>query len=383
MGLSNSGSLALMVSIGHRTGLFDTMASLPPATSQEIADNATLDERHVREWLAAMATGRIVEYDPGDKTFVLPPEYASCLTRAAGTANTAVGFQLLSTFGSVEDQIVECFRHGGGLPASAYRRYEAIRAEIRWAHFDAALLDETLPMVPGLPNLLRQGIDVADVGCGYGHALNIMAEAFPASRFAGWDASGTSLSAARAEARRKHLTNIRFEQGDAATVDRRGQFDLITTWDAVGAHSRPDDLLAAIARALRPDGTYLCVEVGASSNLGDNLAIPWAPAIYAASCMHCVAVSLSSGGTGLGAMWGQQKARELLAAAGFSSVVVKKAPSDPLNNYYIAMKGRGPDANPAQGRERGGDASTGLSGSSGKNEPRQQLTEVGPHGPTS
>ena len=339
MGLSNSASLALMVSIGHRTGLFDTMASLPPATSEEIARNATLNERYVREWLAAMATGRIVDYDPLAMTFVLPPEHAAYLTRAAGTDNAAVGFQLLGSFGAVEDQIIECFRHGGGVEGSVFPRYEAIRAEATWARLDASLLGETLLLVPGLPNLLRKGIEVADVGCGYGHALNIMAEAFPASRFVGWDTSGTTLSAARTEALRKQLTNVRFEQRDATTLEERGRFDLITSFEAVHDHPRPDVVLEAIARALRQDGTYLCVEVGASSNLADNLAIPWAPAIYAASCVHCVAVSLASGGAGLGAMWGQQKAREMLVEAGFSSVVVRRVASDPLNDYYLATKG--------------------------------------------
>jgi SAM-dependent methyltransferase len=338
LGLSNSGSLALMVSVGHRTGLFDAMASLPPATSEEIALNATLDERYVREWLAVMATGGIVDYDPLAMTFVLPPEHAACLTRAAGTSNAAAGFQLLGSFGSVEDKIVECFRHGGGVEPSAFPRYEAIQAEVTWARLDASLLREALPLVPGLPDLLRNGIEVADVGCGYGHALNIMAGAFPASRFVGWDASGATLNVARSEALRKQLTNVRFEQRDAATLEERGRFDLITTFEGIHDHPRPERLVKAIARALRQNGTYLCVEVGASSNLGDNLVIPWAPAIYTASCMHCVAISLASGGAGLGAMWGQQKAREMLAEAGFSSVIVRRAVSDPLNDYYIATK---------------------------------------------
>ena len=120
MGLSNSGWLALMVSIGHRTGLFDTMALLSPATSEEVARNATLDERYVHKWLAAMATGRIVDYDPRTMTFVLPPRRAACLTRAAGTNNAAVGFQLLGLFGALEDRIVECFRQGSGVKASTF-----------------------------------------------------------------------------------------------------------------------------------------------------------------------------------------------------------------------------------------------------------------------
>ena len=342
MDLSNSGSLALMVSVGHRTGLFDTMASIPPATSVEIADNACLDERYVREWLAAMATGRIVEHDPVAMTFALPAEHAACLTRAGGRHNSAVAFQLLGMFAAVEDRVVECFRRGGGMADAEYPRFQEICAEIGWASLDAHLVDVTLALVPGLTHRLRAGIDVADVGCGAGHALNVMAEAFPASRFMGWDLSETGLAAGRAEAERKQLANVWFERRDAAALDQPERFDFITTFDAVHDQARPDLVLRAIAAALRLGGTYLCVEVGASSTLADNLAISWAPGLYTASCMHCLCVSRQSGGMALGAMWGEQKARQMLGEAGFVSLDVKRSPLDPVNNYYIATKTSGP-----------------------------------------
>jgi SAM-dependent methyltransferase len=338
MDLSNSGSLALMVSVGHRTGLFDTMASLPPATSAEIADNACLDERYVREWLAAMATGRIVEHDPITMTFALPAEHAARLTRAGGPLNSAVAFQLLGMFAAVEDKVVECFRRGGGVPDSEYPRSQDIWAEIGWASLDVNLLDVTLALVPGVTDRLRAGIDVADIGCGAGHAINLMAEAFPASQFVGWDLSETGVAAGRAEAERKQLANVSFERRDVAVLDHRERFDFITTFDAVHEQAWPDLVLKAIANALRPDGTYLCVEVGASSTLADNLAISWAPGVYTASCMHGLCVSRQSGGMGLGAMWGEQKARQMLGKAGFASLDVKRSPFDPVNNYYIATK---------------------------------------------
>jgi SAM-dependent methyltransferase len=342
MDLSNSGSLALMVSVGHRTGLFDTMASLPPATSVEIADNACLDERYVREWLAAMATGRIVELDPVAMTFALPAEHAACLTRAGGPRNSAVAFQLLGVFAAVEDRVVECFRRGGPVADSEYPRFQEICAEIGWASLDANLLDVTLALVPGVTRRLQAGIDVADVGCGAGHAINLMAGAFPASRFIGWDLSETGLAAGRAEAERKQLANVTFERIDAAVLDQPERFDFITTFDAVHDQARPDLVLRAIAAALRPGGTYLCVEVSASSTLAENLDIPWAPALYTASCMHCLCVSRQSGGKALGAMWGEQKARQMLGEAGFASLEVKRSPLDPVNNYYIASKTGGP-----------------------------------------
>jgi SAM-dependent methyltransferase len=336
--LSNGGSLALMISVGHRTGLFDTMALLPPATSVEIAANACLDERYVREWLAAMATGRIVEYDPVAMTFDLPAAHAAYLTRAGGPRNEAVAFQLLGMYAALEDRVVECFRRGGGLADSEYPRFQEICAEIGWASLDTQLLDVTLELVPGLTDRLRAGIDVADVGCGAGHAVNLMAGAFPASRFVGWDLSETGLAAGRAEAERKQLANVRFERRDAAALDHRERFDFITTFDAVHDQARPDLVLGAIAAALRPAGTYLCVEVGASSTLAENLDIPWAPRLYTASCMHCLSVSRHGGGMGLGVMWGEQEARQMLGEAGFASLQVKRSPLDPINNYYVATK---------------------------------------------
>ncbi|MBX2850508.1 MAG: hypothetical protein KTR15_02035 [Phycisphaeraceae bacterium] len=114
MGTINQASLALMLSIGHRTGLFDVMATLPASTSTRIADTAGLDERYVREWLGAMVTGRVVEYDAGQKTYALPPEHAAFLTRAAGGDNFANTMQWISVLGGVETEAVEKFENGGG-----------------------------------------------------------------------------------------------------------------------------------------------------------------------------------------------------------------------------------------------------------------------------
>ena len=345
--LANSASLALMVSAGHRTGLFDTMSSLPPATSAEIAGNAALNERYVREWLAAMAAGRIVEHDPSTMTFSLPPEHAALLTRAAGAGNLAACFSLFGALAGVEDQIVECFFRGGGLPPSAYPGYDAIRAELTWARLDAAWLEETLPLVPGLPERLVAGIDVADIGCGYGHATNIMAEAYPNSRFVGWDTSEAAISAGWVEARRKQLSNVCFERRDALMLAEAEQFDFVMSLGTVHHQAWPELFLRRVVAALRPGATFLFTELWASGALPDNLAISWAPAMYAASCFHCVPVSIASGGPGPGAMWGEQEISRILSEAGFASVEVKTAPGDPFYNYYIARK-RG--ASGARGR---------------------------------
>jgi SAM-dependent methyltransferase len=204
--------------------------------------------------------------------------------------------------------------------------------------FDATLVDVTLPLVPGLVERLEAGIDVLDVGCGRGHAVNLMAKAFPASRFAGYDFSEEGIEGGRAEATALGLANARFDVKDVATIDEPGAYDLITAFDSIHDQARPRAVLAGISRALRSDGVFLMVDVAASSNLEENLEHPLGPMLYTISCMHCMTVSLAYGGEGLGAVWGEQKARELLAEAGFTSVDVKQVDGDILNNYYIATR---------------------------------------------
>ena len=338
LGVLNAGMLALMTSIGHRTGLFDVMASLPPSSSVQIAESASLDERYVREWLGAMTTGGFVDHDPTALTFVLPPERAAWLTRAAGPDNLAVQSQYVGLLAQVEDQVVHCFHKGGGVSYDEFPKFQAIMAEDSGSVHDATLIEVTLPLVPGLLERLRQGIDVADVGCGSGHAVNLMAEAFPASRFVGFDLSDAGLAAGAAEAERKGLPNVGFQRLDAATLDGTQQFDLITTFDAVHDQARPDLVLKGIAQSLRSGGTYLCVDIAASSTLVENVEHPLAPFLYGLSCMHCMTVSLADGGMGLGTMWGEQQARQMLADAGFTSVDLRHVEGDILNNYYIATR---------------------------------------------
>ena len=334
----NEAALALMVSVGHRTGLFDVMAAMPGTTSAEIAAGAALDERYVREWLAVMTTGGIVDHDGAAGSFSLPSGHAAWLTRVAGPDNLAVQAQYIGMLALVEDQIVDCFRTGGGVPYSAFPKFQALMAEDSGAVHDATLIDVTLPLVPGLVDRLRNGIDAADVGCGSGHAANLMAEAFPRSRFVGFDFSEAALAAATAEAERKVLANARFERRDAARLGETARFDFIATFDAVHDQARPDLVLAGIAQALRPGGTYLCVDISASSKLAENVDHPLGPFLYTISCMHCMTVSLAQGGMGLGTMWGEQKARRMLTDAGFTSIEAAHVDGDIVNTYYIATR---------------------------------------------
>ena len=338
VGILNGSILALMASIGHRTGLFDAMAGLPPATSQKIAEAAGLNERYVREWLGAMVTGKIVEYDRSNKTYSLPAEHATSVTRAGGPNNLAAMLQFTSLMGNVEDQIVQSFQNGGGVPYSAYPKFQALMAELSAQVSDATLVDVTLPLVPGLVERLKAGINAADVGCGQGHAINLMAKAFPNSRFIGYDFSEEAVAAGKAEAKAMGLTNSEFEVKDAATLGGSRKFDLITVFDAIHDQAQPRKVLKGISDSLKQDGVLLMVDIAASSNLEENMEHPLAPMLYGVSTMHCMTVSLALDGEGLGAVWGEQKARELLTEAGFGQIDIEHVEGDIFNSYYLARK---------------------------------------------
>ncbi len=335
LGTLNSAAIALMTSIGHRTELFDTMAELPPSTSQQIADAASLNERYVREWLGAMVTGRFVDNVLIAKTYTLPAEHAAFLTRSAASDNIAAFAQYIPLLGTVEEQIIDCFYKGGGVPYSEFKRFHAVMAEDSGQSTVSALFDHILPLIPGLTQALQQGIDVLDVGCGCGRTLNKLASAFPKSRFTGYDFSEEAIATANADAQLHKLNNIQFEIKDAALLDERDRYDWIATFDAIHDQAKPDVVLQNIHNALRPDGVYLMQDIHAATNVEGNMEQPSAPWLYTISCMHCMTVSLAYGGMGLGTMWGKEKALQMLAEAGFKQVEIKQLAHDFQNDYYL------------------------------------------------
>jgi hypothetical protein len=204
----NHGALCLMVSVGHRTGLFDVMSKLPPAASKEIATQAGLNERYVREWLGALVTARVVEVDPTTLSFSLPAEHAAFLTRGAAPDNMAVFAQYIGVLGDVEDDIVDCFRNGGGVSYSRFPRFHAVMAEDSEQSVLSSLDSQILSLVPGLTDRLSKGIRMLDAGCGRGCILNSLAVLYPASRFVGMDLSEDAIAFAREEASRAGRDNI-------------------------------------------------------------------------------------------------------------------------------------------------------------------------------
>ncbi len=338
VGIFNDSALSMMLSIGHRTGLFDKLATLPPATSEQIAQAANLNERYVREWLGAMTVGRIVEYNPADRTYALPAAHAAVLTRAAVPNNMAATMQWFAVLGEVETKVVDAFHNGGGVHYSAFSRFHDVMAEESNQTTVAGLVEHILPLVPELARRLNQGIDVLDVGCGQGRAMNYLAGLFPNSRFMGYDFSEEAIARGRAEAAARGLTNVQFEVRDVAQINETAKFDIITAFDAIHDQRDPARVLSQIEQALRDDGTFLMQDIRASSRLENNIDHPLGTLLYTISTMHCMTVSLALGGAGLGTCWGEELARQMLADAGFRSVAAQQLPHDIMNTYYIVRK---------------------------------------------
>jgi 2-polyprenyl-3-methyl-5-hydroxy-6-metoxy-1,4-benzoquinol methylase len=337
----NDGALCLMVSIGHRTGLFDCLRDSGPVTAAELARRAGLNERYVREWLGAMVASRVLEIDPESETAVLPAEHAAFLTRAAGADNLAVFTQYIGLLGGVEDRIVDCFRAGGGVGYEQFERFHEVMAEDSGQSVLSSLESHIVPLVPGLDARLADGIRVLDVGCGRGRILARLAALYPRSRFTGIDLSADAIAHARAAAAEAGLGNVEYLERDLSNFDETAEpeaFDLVTTFDAIHDQARPLAVLAGIQRALAPDGIYLMQEIKGSSRVHENIGHPIGTFLYTISCMHCMTVSLAQGGEGLGAMWGEEKAREYLARAGFSSVEKHELAHDIQNNWYVVRK---------------------------------------------
>lgn len=332
-----SSAVALMVDVGHKAGLFEAAAA-GPATSEGLAARAGLQERYVREWLGAVTTAGIFEYDPSTQKYTLPAEHALLLT-GDSSANLAVLAPMNTHLAKHVDEVVEVFRTGGGVPYSAYRpEFTSAMDEIGRRQYDELLVDTYLPLAPGLVDRLEQGISVADLGCGTGHCINLMARAFPKSTFVGFDIADDALDRAREEAAAWGLTNADFQNVDVAKLPADARFDLITVFDAVHDQADPAALLRNAHEALADDGTFFVVDIKASSRLEENQQNPLAPLIYSVSVLHCMTVSLAEGGAGLGTAWGMELATQMMSDAGFGDVQVKDLEHDPFNVVYVCHK---------------------------------------------
>jgi ubiquinone/menaquinone biosynthesis C-methylase UbiE len=251
----------------------------------------------------------------------------------------AVFAQFVAVLGEVENDIVECFRKGGGVPYEKYPRFHGVMAEDQTVL--SSVESHLLPLVPGLTSRLTKGIHVLDVGCGSGRVLNRLAELYPNGRFSGMDLSPEAVERARSEASQKGLRNVEFIVRDLSDFDQTAEpesFDFITTFDAIHDQARPLKVLQGIYRALKPDGVYLMQDINGSSHVDKDIGHPLGTFLYTVSCMHCMTVSLAQGGDGLGAMWGEEKTREYLQRAGFRSIETHQLEHDIMNNWYVIRK---------------------------------------------
>jgi len=334
LGIYTGCALTKLIDVGHQTGLFDA-ASKAPATSQQLAERAGLSERYVREWLGAMTTGGLFAYDPASRTYTLPAEHAVLLSGDTAR-NLAPMSQMLNVFGRNLPQLVECFRFGGGIPYSEFRGFARSMEDVWRRIYDQHLISGFLPAAVGLPERLQAGVRVADIGCGAGHAVNVMAREYPRSTFTGFDISAEAVERAAAEARDMGLTNAHFEVLDVAQLPAAPQFDLIVAFDAIHDQVAPATVLQRVSDALAPEGVFLMIDFKFSSHVED-VGNPFAPLYYGISVMHCMTVSLAEGGAGLGTMWGIQTARRMLNEAGFTQVEVVDSPR-PQNCIYVCRK---------------------------------------------
>lgn len=336
----NNGALMMMISIGHRSKLFDVMSEMGWTDSKNLAEKSGLNERYVREWLGAVATGGIVEVNDSNQ-YRLPEDHAQFLTRGAGAENFAVFAQYISVLGSVEDEILRCFYEGGGVPYEKYPRFHEVMAEDSSMTVLSALQDFILPLIPNIKQKLKDGIRVLDVGCGRGRALLKMADLYPRSEFVGIDLSEEAIGWARIQAKKRELENISFRVQDASNFDETADphsFDFITTFDAIHDQAKPLAVLKGIYKALKPNGVYLMQDIRSMGHVHKNMDHPMAPLLYTVSCMHCMSVSLAQGGDGLGAMWGREKAHELLTKAAFENIEIHQLEHDIQNDYYVMYK---------------------------------------------
>jgi SAM-dependent methyltransferase len=267
--LFTGAALSALIDIARRTGLFDAAAA-GPATSSELAQRAGLQERYVREWLRAMATAGIVEYDPDNHRFWLPREHAVCLTGVS--PRNMSGLALLTTILAEHvPGVTDAFRTGGGVPYDAFAPDIHDALDALWGPiYSQLLVPEYLPLVPGLPERLAAGARVADLACGTGRALVALASAFPASRFVGYDLDGAALDRARATATERRLTNVIFERADAAELRVGEPFDVVFVFNAIHDQARPDAALRSIHDALVPGGIFVIDPAGGQPRQPDG-----------------------------------------------------------------------------------------------------------------
>jgi SAM-dependent methyltransferase len=324
-----------LVVMGDKLGFYRALAGAGPLTPTELADRTGTAERYVREWLNAQAAGDFVDYEPDSGRYTLPPEQAVALTDASSPAYLPGFFQI--ALGSVLDspRITEVVKTGAGIGWHDHGGdvHEGCERFFR-PGYNAHLVGAWLPALDGIVAKLEQGAKVADVGCGHGASTVLMAEAFPASSFAGFDYHDSSIATARDRAAAAGLgERVRFEVAPASAFPGR-EYELVTMFDCL--HDMGDPLGAArhVHDSLAAHGTWMIVEPAAGDRVEENLN-PVGRAYYALSTLLCTPCSLSQDvGLALGAQAGEARIRDIVTAAGFTRF--RRVAETPFNIVFEA-----------------------------------------------
>jgi SAM-dependent methyltransferase len=330
----NGAMVSVMCSLGDQLGLFKDLHANGPATSDELAERAGIQERYAREWLSSMAGAGYLTYDPSSKRFTMPPEHAAVLAEENGLFFFGGLYQQLPAMVSIYDQLLHAFRNGGGVPQAEYgERFWDGFERFSGSQFENLLVQAWIPAMPDVQSRLERGALVADVGCGRGRALIKLAQAFPNSRFVGYDAYAPTIDRATANAEAAGVAErVSFHKRDAGQ-GLPEQCDIVTTFDVVHDAVDPRGLLRAIRQGLKSDGLYVCLEIKCADRLEDNFG-PMGGIFYAVSNLYCMTTSLAGNGEGLGTMGlPQGKLTELCLEAGFSSL--REVPiENPFNTLF-------------------------------------------------
>jgi SAM-dependent methyltransferase len=320
---------AALVVIGDKLGLYKALAKAGPSTPLELAAKTGTHERYVREWLGNQAAGGYISYDPKSARFSLPPEQAMALAEEGSPAFIPGAFQVIAAAFAAGEKIAERFRTGEGLEWGEHHAclFEGTERFFR-PGYAANLVSSWLPALEGVVAKLNQGALVADVGCGLGASAILMAQAFPKSRFRGFDIHPGSIDLARERAKAAGVEDrVTFEVAKATDFPG-SNYDLVAHFDCL--HDMGDPLGAArrVREVLSPNGTWLVVEPFAGDKIEDNLN-PVGRVFYGASTMLCVPNSLASQGPALGAQAGEKRLGEVVKAAGFRGF--RRATETPFN----------------------------------------------------
>jgi SAM-dependent methyltransferase len=310
---------AVLVLLGDDLGLYKAMAK-EPLTPAQLAAHTGTHERYIREWLGNQAAGGYVDYDARSGKYGLNDEQAACLADPAGPVDLAGAYSVTLAMFHAYPRMRDNFRTGAGMewgehhPCLFHGTERFFRGGYR-----THLLKEWLPALSGVVEKLTRGGKVADIGCGHGASTVLMAQAFPASHFIGYDYHGPSIEIARERAKTAGVANVSFMQADALGYEDR-DFDLIAFFDCLHDMADPDGAARYARHALKKDGTCMIVEPFAGDTTAENLN-PVGRAYYAASSMICVPVSLAKNGPALGAQAGEARLRQVIVdAGGFSQL---------------------------------------------------------------